>query len=163
LNSRFILVIAVLQLSLASFAQNQPKIQWLDFRQLEDSLAMNPKKIFIDFYADWCAPCLKMQKDVFTKSAIIKELNLHYYAVKMNVESKDTIVFGSQVFINERIKKRNPVHQIPLLMAAQKNKPFSLPALIFLDENFKATTRYFQYLNTNQFLEILVSENNRID
>jgi thioredoxin-related protein len=163
LNSRFILVIAVLQLSLASFAQNQPKIQWLDFRQLEDSLAMNPKKIFIDFYADWCAPCLKMQKDVFTKSAIIKELNLHYYAVKMNVESKDTIVFGSQVFINERIKKRNPVHQIPLLMAAQKNKPFSLPALIFLDENFKATTGYFQYLNTNQFLEILVSENNRID
>lgn len=163
MNSRFILAIAVLQLSLAGFAQNQPKIQWLDFSQLEDSLATNPKKVFIDFYADWCAPCLKMQKDVFTKNAIIKELNLHYYAVKMNVESKDTIVFGNQVFINKRINKRNPVHQIPLLMASQKNKEFSLPALVFLNENFKATTRYFQYLNTNQLLEILVSEDNRID
>ncbi len=148
---------------MAGFAQNQPKIQWLDFSQLEESLAANPKKVFINFYADWCAPCLKMQKDVFTKSAIIKELNLHYYAVKMNVESKDTIVFGRQVFINERINKRNPVHQIPLLMLGQKNKPFSLPALVFLNENFKATTRYFQYLNTNQLLEILVSEDNRID
>jgi hypothetical protein len=81
----------------------------------------------------------------------------------MNVESKDTIVFGNQVFINKRINKRNSVHQIPLLMASQKNKEFSLPALVFLDENFKATARYFQYLNTKQLLEILVSKDNRID
>jgi thiol-disulfide isomerase/thioredoxin len=111
--------------------------------------------VFIDFYADWCVPCLKMQKEVFTHHKIIGLLNKNYYSVKMNVETKDTITFGNQVYTNERMNKRNPVHQIPILMASQKNKPFSLPAIVLMDENFKAKARYFQYLNVEQLSEIL--------
>jgi thioredoxin-related protein len=162
LTIRLILIILALSISKLSFSQNEPHVQWLSFEQLEDSLALNPKKVFIDFYADWCAPCLKMQKEVFTNSQVIKGLNENYYAIKMNVETQDTIVFGGQAFINERIKKRKPVHQIPLLMARQKNKPFSLPALVFLDENFNATARYFQYLNAEQFNKILMVKGNRL-
>ncbi len=140
------------------FSQAEKTVNWLSFEQLNDSIQVQPKKVFIDFYADWCAPCIKMQKEVFTDSLIIEILNKDYYAVKMNVETKDTIYFGEQTFINERIKKRNPVHQIPLLMARQKNKPFSLPALVFLDERFQATSRYFQYLNVVQLSKILLEE-----
>lgn len=135
--------------------QSTPSVNWLSFEQLNDSLLTKPKKVFIDFYADWCAPCLKMQNEVFTEPSIVALLNIDYYAVKMNVETTDTIVFGQQTFINERKRKRNPVHQIPLLMARQKNKPFSLPALIVLDEKFKASARYFQYLNVEQLKTVL--------
>lgn len=139
----------------AAFSQTEEAVHWLSFEQLNTVLKEKPKKVFIDFYADWCTPCLKMQKEVFTNKAIIKELNKNYYAVKMNVETTDTIRFGDQVFTNERAKRRNPIHQIPLLMAHQKNKQFSLPALVFMDESFKAQARYFQYLNVNQLLQIL--------
>lgn len=139
----------------AAFSQEEKAFQWLTFEQLEDSLQTNPKKVFIDFYADWCGPCLKMQREVFTDEKIIQILNKEYYAVKMNVESTDTIYFGNQIFINERRNRRNPIHQIPLLMASQKNKPFSLPALIFMDEKFQATARYFQCLNAQQLIDIL--------
>jgi thioredoxin-related protein len=142
-------------------AQSDKGVRWLDFGQLEDSLKANPKQVFIDFYADWCAPCLKMEKDVFTAPAIVEKLNHDYYAVKMNVESTDTVFFGDQVFVNERINKRKPVHQIPLLMGIQKNKPFSLPAMAFMDENFKAQARYFQYLNVEQLSKILSNEHNK--
>tara|TARA_R110002049_G_scaffold309094_1_gene516824 strand:+ start:17877 stop:18314 length:438 start_codon:yes stop_codon:yes gene_type:complete len=142
-------------LTMAVFSQQEKTVQWLTFEQLSDSLHKHPKKICIDFYADWCAPCLKMQQEVFTDEKVIKELNANYYAVKMNVESTDTILFGNQRFINKRAKRRNPVHEIPLLMASQKDRPFSLPTLIFLDENFQATARYFQYLNVEQFLKII--------
>ena len=152
---RFIFFVLMLVLSNAAFSQSEEAVHWLSFEQLEDSLQANPKKVFIDFYADWCGPCLKMQRDVFTDEEIVKILNDDYYAVKMNVESTDTIHFGNETFINERAHRRNPVHQIPVLMASQKGKQFSLPALIFLDEKFQAEARYFQYLNVEQLSKIL--------
>ncbi len=82
-------------------------------------------------------------------------LNNNYYAIKMNIESPDTVVFGNQIFVNERMNKRNPVHQIARLMAGREGKPFSLPAMVLLDEYFEATARYFQYLNAEQMVEIL--------
>lgn len=151
----FVFHICFIVLSSAAFSQQAEAVDWLTFEQLEDSLQKNPKKVFIDFYADWCAPCLKMQREVFTDEKIIQLLNKDYYAVKMNVESVDTIHFGNEVFINERKNRRNSVHQVPLLMASQKNKQFSLPALIFMDEKFQVTARYFQYLNVEQLIKIL--------
>lgn len=132
------------------------EIQWLSFEQLEDSLALNPKKVFIDFYADWCAYCKKMDKVAFKDSKVISKLNDEYYAVKMNAESTDSIRFGGEMFINEQIgKSRNPKHQIPLLLASRENRPFSLPAMVFLNEKFKVTHRYFEYLSPKRLHEIL--------
>lgn len=138
-----------------SSAQESSSIQWLTFEQLDDSLKVNPKKVFIDFYADWCTNCRKMDRETFQNLEVASILNNDFYAVRMNIESPDTVFFGKQVFVNERIKKPNPVHQIALLMASQKGKPFSLPAMVMLNANFEATARYFQYLNAAQMMGIL--------
>lgn len=135
--------------------QNQHQVNWITFNQLNDSLALKPKKVFVNFYADWCTICKQMEQSAFTDIAVINELNTNYYAVKMNIESKDTIVFGNQTFVNKRIKKVNPIHEIALLMASRKNKPFSVPAFILLDEQFVAKARYFQYMDAIAMKRIL--------
>ncbi len=93
-----------------SFAQTKEIINWLSFQQLNDSLQINPKKVFVNFYAHWCVYCKKMERTTFTDSALATILKDHYYAVKMNVETTDTIKFGEQIFINKRSKRVNPLH-----------------------------------------------------
>lgn len=135
-------------------AQNN-EVNWLSFSQLEDSLAIKPKKVFVHFYADWCGLCNKMEHKAYKDSTVISKLNNEYYAVKMNIESREKITFGGKIYENKNAKKVNSIHQIPLLMASRKNKPFSLPATIILDDTFTATARYFQYLNTKQLLKTI--------
>lgn len=141
--------------ALPASAQDAGPVNWLTFEQLADSLLVKPRPVFVEFYADWCTNCIKMDKVAFQDPAVASLLNEAYYAVRMDVESQDTIYFGKQIFVNERIRKRNPVHQIALLMASRDDQQFSLPAMVVLDENFVATARYFQYLSIEQILEIL--------
>ncbi|WP_299105070.1 thioredoxin family protein [uncultured Tenacibaculum sp.] len=137
-------------------AQQKQQVNWISFEQLDDSLAVKPKKVFISFYADWCVYCKKMNKVAFKNPDVINVLNSEYYAVKMDSETKNTIEFEGRVYTNKEIgKNRNPIHQIPLLLASRKNRPFSLPATIILDKTFKVTQRHFEYLSTKKILKIL--------
>ncbi|EAR02559.1 thioredoxin family protein [Maribacter sp. HTCC2170] len=136
-------------------AQNDEKVNWITFEELDDSLAIKPKKVFINFYADWCTPCHKMDQSTYKNTEVITTLNKEYYAVRMNVETNDTINFGNKTYINKNKNRPNPLHQIPLLMAARKDKAFSLPAIVLLNEKFEATARYFQYMDSSQLLSIL--------
>ena len=136
-------------------AQNE-SINWLSFEQLEDSLAMAPRKVFIDFYADWCSYCKKMDRVAFRDPDVISILNSEYYAVRMDAETKDTIVFDEQRYVNREYGKiRNPVHEIPRLLASRDGIPFTLPAIVILDESFRVRKRYFEYIPPQRMLEIL--------
>ena len=87
----FIFLLTILALNTEpAKAQHKAEVQWISFEQLEDSLAVKPKKVFIDFYTEWCTYCRKMDKKVFTKPAVASLLNEEYYAVKMDAETADT-------------------------------------------------------------------------
>ena len=142
--------------SVTTIHAQKEQINWISFEQLDDSLAVKPKKVFLSFYANWCSYCKKMDKVAFQDEKVISILNKDYYAVKMNAESNDTIVFEGKKFFNEEIgKQRNPIHQIPLLLASRKSYPFSLPVTIILDEKFQVTQRDFRYIPARKMVRIL--------
>lgn len=136
-------------------AQESEVVRWLSFEQLEDSLAVQPKKVFIDFYTDWCAYCRKMDQVIFTKEEVIKQLNKAYYAVRFDAETDSVVTFGGRQFINDQLdKSRNPLHQIAILLAL-RNGQFSAPTMVILDEDFKVTARYFEYMDSKRLLKAL--------
>ncbi len=136
-------------------AQKQA-VNWLSFEELEEALETEPKKVIIHFYADWCVYCKKMEKVVYTKPKIEAELSANYYAVKFNVESKDTIQFGGKKFLNLNVgKKRMAYHQIAELLAGQDDQELTLPAVVFLDETFNIEKRLFRYITPKELLVLL--------
>lgn len=136
-------------------AQTETKISWITFEQLDDSLRNKPKKVFIDFYTEWCTYCRKMDKQVFTNTHVIALLNSAYYPVRMDAETIDTIRFDGQAFINRLASdKRKRIHELAMLLAS-RNSQFTPPTLIVLNENFELEGRYFEYLSSKRLIEIL--------
>ncbi|MEM7106704.1 MAG: thioredoxin fold domain-containing protein [Bacteroidota bacterium] len=136
-------------------SQVRKEINWLSFEQLDDSLNVQPKKVFIDFYTSWCIYCRKMDQVVFTKPEVVDLLEKEYYAVRMDAETTDTVYFEGKPFVNlQASKKRNGLHQLAELLA-QRNGQFAPPTLIILDSEFKVQRRYFEYMDSKKLLNAL--------
>lgn len=148
--------IVMFGLSIAPLSSvGQATVNWIGFEQLEDSLSHQPKKVFIDFYTDWCVYCRKMDKRVFTDPEVIDALNEEYYSVRMDAETLDTIAFDGQKFVNAQAENRQRgIHQLALILGSREGE-FAPPTMVVLDEGFRVKARYFQYLSREELLEAL--------
>ncbi len=73
-------------------------IEWLDFETAIDRNNQERKFIFIDMYTDWCGWCKKMDASTFKQQAVIDYISEHFYAVKMNPESKESIAYKEVLY-----------------------------------------------------------------
>ena len=75
--------------------------------------SMNHKKVLIDFMADWCVYCKKMDKEVFPKKNVQAALNKYFYKVKINVESKDHITYRGKTYTKAQFAQAFGVSGLP--------------------------------------------------
>jgi len=109
------------------------KIHWYTFQEAVELNKKNPKKLYIDVYTDWCGWCKKMDASTFTNPVIIKDMNKYYYAVRLNAEMKDTIVFQNHTFVNQQPNIERSVHD---LASALLNGQMGYPTAVYMDENY---------------------------
>jgi thioredoxin-related protein len=120
-------------LSFTNSSEKSSKIKWLTFQEAVASNKKKPKKIYIDVFTDWCGWCKKMDATSFENEVVAKYMNEKYYAVKLNAEMKDTIVFNNFTFVNPNPTVKGSVHQLAASLLSNK---MSYPTSVFLDENF---------------------------
>ena len=54
------------------------------------------KPIFVDAYTDWCGPCKKMAKEVFTQNQVGEYFNKTFFSVSMNMEKGEGVDFAKK-------------------------------------------------------------------
>ena len=129
------LVILTLFAMMAIGAKAQEAIQWMSIEEAEARCAEEPKMVFIDVYTDWCGWCKRMDKDNFSNPVIAKYMNEHFYAVKLNAETSDTITFQGQQYVGYvRPDGRNGSHRLAHALLRGK---MSYPSYVIMNEEMQ--------------------------
>ena len=135
------------------FLGNSQSINWMSF---EEAIKLNeqaPRKILVDVYTDWCGWCKKMDSDTFTNEAVINYINEHFYAVKFNAETEDTIIFNHKMYVKDG--------RINTLTIKLLGDEIAYPAYVALDENNKVIYRKLGYMDADTFMSKLRAIVNR--
>ncbi|MFT4602488.1 MAG: thioredoxin-related protein [Arenicella sp.] len=81
-----------------SMLEDAEAIVWFDFESAIDQNEIEKKPIFIDIYTSWCGWCTRMDESTFKDPKVVSYMNEHFYAVKMDAESKEAIAFKEKLY-----------------------------------------------------------------
>ncbi len=108
------------------------QIEWMSFDEALKKSKVEPRKIFVDVYTEFCSYCKKMDKETFSNQYIAKYLNENFYPVKLNAQQRNDIQFKNKVYHFVNRGGQNSYHQ---LAAEIMNGRLSYPTIVFMDEN----------------------------
>ena len=116
-------------------------INWLSLEEVEKLNKENSRPIFFDFYNKSCKYCKKMDRDTFSDPKIAQYINENYYAVKINAEHTNPVMFNGKTTSNREI--------------ARNLKLRGFPSFAFFDQSFKLKKVEVGYKKPKSFLKIL--------
>lgn len=128
-------------------------INWITFEQLQDSMKVKPKRVFIKIYTDWCGPCKLMDKKVLSKSRITEPLSRYYYSIAFNAEQTASIKFKDSTFTFN--PKLGPgTHNLAYHLGKDAEHMY-YPTIVILDEKLEMLYHYPGYMNVTNLEEAL--------
>ena len=108
---------------------SREKPEWLKLDELNEKIKSAPKPVIIDLYTNWCYWCKVMDKKTYTSSKVIAYINEHFYAVKLDAETKEVIQWNAKQYrFNDNYKVND------FTMYVTSGQPGFPTTVIFADE-----------------------------
>jgi thioredoxin-related protein len=132
---------------LLPFAQSDScqGIKWaegLSWNQIKERAKEENKFIFVDAYATWCAPCKKMDKEVYPDKKVGDAMNPYFISVKIQMDRTDKD--------DETIKSSYKFAE----MLQSKYQPNGYPTFYFFTPDGKLAHRGIGFLDLERFLQL---------
>lgn len=118
-------------------------INWLNASGWNEVLTKAKKEnrfIFIDFYTTWCAPCKRMEREVYTDSAVSAMLNEHFICLKIQMDTTDRDNAHIRRWYADA-KKLGNLYSVN-----------AFPCLVFLDPSATITSKAIGFMQAPEFL-----------
>ncbi|MDX1906455.1 MAG: DUF255 domain-containing protein [Bacteroidia bacterium] len=148
----FLILAGWLSLTTVPASPAAEPVQWVSLPEAVRLSQQDGKKIFIDFYTDWCGWCKRMDRDTYAQPEVAAYLNTHYHAVKFNAEKPGDIVLDGVTYGFLGQPGKGGIHEIAYkLMNGQPSYPTS----VFLEPDGNLITRVPGYLTGPDFMPIL--------
>ncbi|TND04855.1 MAG: SoxW [Bacteroidetes bacterium] len=135
-------------------------IKWYTLAEAQKLSETKPKKIFMDVYTSWCGWCKVMDQKTFSHPVIAAYMNKHFYPVKFDAETRDTVYFNGQKFINDGPPNRG-AHQFASTVLQGR---LSYPSFVFIDEtrtNFTIMQGFQEAKNFEPYLHYYAEDKNK--
>jgi thioredoxin-related protein len=138
---RKIVSLIALLVSINSFSQN-----WkTNFEEVKTEATVSNKKILLVFSgSDWCAPCIKLDKNIWQSNEFKTFSDLNYILYKADFPKKK----GNQ--LSEELKKQN------LVLAEKYNQNGNYPLVVLLDNKGKVLGMTgFKNVSPMEYIDLL--------
>ncbi|MFC1573601.1 thioredoxin family protein [Candidatus Latescibacterota bacterium] len=129
-------------------AKAADKTEFTWYRDWDEGMAAAKKEnkpVVVDFYADWCGYCKKMDKETFAAPAVKSRLAQNWIGIKINGEDKK----AQATWENKKFSHRG------LMMNFGVN---GFPTLIFFDKNGKQAKPYLAKTDSSPPINYLPPE-----
>lgn len=153
----FLLLLAV---GLVAYSQTSKKessskdasnsaINWISFEEAEQKMKIEPRKVIVDVYTDWCGWCKVLDKKTYSNPELIEYVNKNFYAIKFNAEGKSPVQFLGKEW---KIPSGSRINELATQLM---NGRASYPTTVFLEEGFKNAQPVPGFLEVPQMESIL--------
>jgi thioredoxin-related protein len=119
------------------------KVIWYGFNEGMKVAMAQKKPMIIDFYADWCAWCKRMDEEVFCDSGVAKRLKDDFICIRIYTD-KDP---------NETLRYKQHVLSKPEFSSMVGIQ--GLPTVVFMDRNADLITKIPGFVKKDVFLPLL--------
>ncbi len=138
-------------------------IDWISWKKAATSIPFKTKGV-VWLYTDWCTTSEFVEENVLKDQEIIDYINSHFYAIKFNGESKETINAAGRDW--NFVEESNSVNDLSIgyhtlalaltdLDPDRFNKNVPYPRLIFMDEELNRIVPVDGNLTKEELLTLL--------
>ncbi len=113
-------------LSISTISASAESTHWYDYEEGILASSTMEKPVIIDFYADWCGPCIAMEKGTYPDPRVVSELR-DFIAIKVDTQKRIDIEtrYGIAYY----------------------------PTVVFLDPEGREVSRHIGYLGPEEMVE----------
>ncbi|NPA68514.1 MAG: DUF255 domain-containing protein [Chlorobi bacterium] len=126
-------------------------VKWISLEDAGNLFLKKQKPILIFFYKNNCDSCLLQQTTTFSNPEVANYINVLFYPVKINAETKDSLKFFDGTYYKNS-GKYGKIHDLVYKLAGTKD---SFPAMTVFGRRADGRT-FYGYKNRDEIFRILI-------